>query len=103
MNQSRISESPLEPLPLMPMNRRLHYSTSTSGEIFGSAAVFPDLLALDQDGNLVIIELKKSKALREVTAQILEYAAWANELSEDAIIGIAATYLHAEPDQSRQR
>lgn len=64
--------------------------------------VFPDLLALDGDGNLVIIELKKSQAPREVVAQILEYAAWANELSEDDVISIAANYLGFSSDQAEQ-
>lgn len=64
--------------------------------------VFPDLLALDAEGNLVIIELKKSQAPREVVAQILEYAAWANELSEGDIIAIAANYLKFSSDQAEQ-
>ncbi len=43
---------------------------------------YSDLLAIDQDGNLVIIELKKSRTPREVVAQILEYAAWAREAQQ---------------------
>jgi hypothetical protein len=62
--------------------------------------VFPDLLALDSEGNLVIIELKKGQAPREVVAQILEYAAWSNELSEDDIVAIAANYLGFASDQA---
>ena len=42
--------------------------------------IFPDLLGIDAEGNLVIVELKRDKAPREVVAQLLEYAAWANEL-----------------------
>ena len=34
--------------------------------------IFPDLLGVDSEGNLVIIELKKDRALREVVAQLLE-------------------------------
>lgn len=67
-----------------------------------TGTVFPDLLALDAEGNLVIIELKKSQAPREVLAQILEYAAWATELSEDDIIAIAANYLGFASDQAEQ-
>lgn len=66
------------------------------------ATVFPDLLALDAAGNLVIIELKKGRAPREVTAQLLEYAAWAAELAHDEIARIAAAYLRLEsmdPDE----
>ena len=58
-----------------------------------AGTVFPDLLALDSEGNLVIIELKRAQAPREVVAQVLEYAAWANELSEDDLVAIAANYL----------
>jgi hypothetical protein len=54
---------------------------------------YPDLLALDKDGKITVIELKKGKAPREVVAQLLEYAAWASQLSEDQIIEIANSYL----------
>ena len=57
------------------------------------APSFPDLLGVDSEGNLVIVELKRSKAPREVVAQLLEYAAWAKELSDEQIQGIAATYF----------
>ncbi len=36
--------------------------------------IFPDLLGLDKDGNIVIVELKRGKTPREVVAQLLEYA-----------------------------
>lgn len=55
--------------------------------------VFPDLLALDSDGNIVVVELKKGRAPREVIAQLLEYAAWASELSDAEIVDIAAAYF----------
>ena len=57
------------------------------------STIFPDLLGVDSEGNLVIVELKRSKAPREVVAQLLEYAAWAKELSDEQIQGIAATYF----------
>ncbi len=55
--------------------------------------IFPDLLGVDSEGNLVIVELKKGRAPREVVAQLLEYAAWADELSDERIHEIAATYF----------
>ncbi len=55
--------------------------------------VFPDLLGIDAEGNLVIVELKRDQAPREVVAQLLEYAAWANELSEKQIQQIAEDYF----------
>lgn len=57
------------------------------------STIFPDLLGVDSEGNLVIVELKKSKAPREVVAQLLEYAAWAEELSDEKIYGIAEDYF----------
>lgn len=57
---------------------------------FGGAV---DLLCLDRNGNLVLIELKRDRTPREVTAQILDYAAWAKDLSNDRITEIANRYL----------
>jgi len=73
--------------PLLIIGRQ----TSASQE--ESETIFPDLLGLDKDGNLVIIELKKGKTPRDVVAQILEYAAWANDLSEENIRDIASNYF----------
>lgn len=55
--------------------------------------IFPDLLGIDKEGNLVIIELKKGRTPREVIAQLLEYAAWANDLSDEKIHEIATSYF----------
>ena len=49
---------------------------------------FIDLLAIDTDGNLIIIELKRDKTPREVVAQALDYASWAKDLQADAIAEI---------------
>ena len=55
--------------------------------------IFPDLLGVDAEGNLIIVELKRDEAPREVVAQLFEYAAWANELSDSQIHRIAETYF----------
>jgi hypothetical protein len=39
-----------------------------------------DLLAIDAEGRLAIIELKRDKTPRDVVAQVLEYGAWAATL-----------------------
>lgn len=44
-----------------------------------------DLLGVDNNGSLVVIELKKDKASREVLAQMLEYGAWVSKLDLDRI------------------
>lgn len=52
-----------------------------------------DLLCLDHEGDLVIVELKRDKTPREVVAQILDYASWIKDLSNDDITEIANNYL----------
>lgn len=55
---------------------------------------FIDLLALDREGNIVVIELKKDKTPREVVAQVLDYGSWARNLEEDDIASIFEAYVH---------
>ena len=57
------------------------------------STIFPDLLGVDSEGNLVIVELKRSIAPREIVAQLLEYAAWAEELSDEQIHEVAEAYF----------
>ena len=47
-----------------------------------------DLLAIDENGDLIIIELKRGLTPREVTAQALDYASWVNTLKEEDINNI---------------
>lgn len=51
---------------------------------------FIDILAIDQDGNLIVIELKKDRTPRDVVAQVLDYASWVQGLSFDEISVIYA-------------
>lgn len=52
-----------------------------------------DLLCIDKRGRTVVIELKKGRTPREVTAQTLDYASWAKGLSRDRLTEIAEKYL----------
>jgi len=52
-----------------------------------------DLLCLDSRGDIVIIELKRDRTPRDVTAQILDYATWVKDLSNEDITDIANSYL----------
>ncbi len=52
-----------------------------------------DLLCLDGNGDIVIIELKRDRAPRDVLAQILEYASWVDDLPSERILEIANDYL----------
>lgn len=47
-----------------------------------------DLLAIDSNGDLVVIELKRGTTPREVIAQTLDYAAWVATLKADDINAI---------------
>jgi len=55
--------------------------------------IYPDLIGIDKDGNTVVIELKKGKAPRDVVAQLLEYAAWIADLSDNSIYELAENYF----------
>jgi hypothetical protein len=52
-------------------------TTSSHGRI--------DLLAIDDEANLVLLELKRDKTPREIVAQALDYASWVNDLSYEQI------------------
>lgn len=52
-----------------------------------------DLLCLDSAGDVTILELKRDMTPREVTSQLLEYAAWASDLTATRIVSIANEYL----------
>lgn len=55
-----------------------------------------DLLAIDVDGNLHLLELKRDKTPRDVVAQVLDYGSWASTLTRDDLIEIATRHL-AQP------
>jgi len=54
----------------------------------------PDLVALDKEGNLVIIELKRDDSGREVYWQAITYAAQLSEYSFNDIINLYEDYLN---------
>ena len=56
-----------------------------------------DLLAMDGQGDLYLIELKRDRTPREVVAQALEYGWWVEPLSWDRISAIYAKH-HDEAD-----
>lgn len=49
-----------------------------------------DLLAIDAEGILYVIELKKDKTPREIVAQLLDYGSWVGMLTVDDIAAIYA-------------
>lgn len=54
---------------------------------------FIDILCVDAAGDLVIVELKRDKTPREVTAQALDYASWVVNLSNERVTSIANAHL----------
>ena len=55
--------------------------------------IYSDLLGVDAEGNLVVAELKKGRTPRDIIAQLLDYAAWADGLSESQIREMAEAYF----------
>jgi hypothetical protein len=51
-----------------------------------------DILAIDESGNLVVVELKKNKTPREVVTQAIDYASWVKTLDSAKIADIYKKY-----------
>lgn len=89
----------------LPTERELHQFLLTDPTllgakllVIGSEVPTPhggrlDLLAIDGDGNLQVLELKRDRTPREVVAQVLDYASWVSTLSRDEVIEIANRHL----------
>ena len=54
---------------------------------------FIDLLAMDVEGNLHVLELKRDKTLRDVVAQVLDYGSWVSALDRNSVIDLANDHL----------
>lgn len=52
-----------------------------------------DLLAVDAEGNLNVLELKRDKTPRDVVAQALDYGSWVSALTRDEVLDIANAHL----------
>jgi len=51
-----------------------------------------DLLCIDAEGDLWLIEIKKTRTPRDVVAQALDYAYWIAELERDRVIDLYTSY-----------
>ncbi len=56
-----------------------------------------DILAMDREGNLAVVELKRDKTPREAVAQLLDYGSWVCNLTYDEV---AEIYAGNHPDKS---
>ncbi len=45
-----------------------------------------DLLGIDQDGKLVVFELKRGAITRRAVAQVIDYCSWIDELGEEELL-----------------
>lgn len=52
-----------------------------------------DLVAIDGDGNLHVLELKRDRTPRDVVAQVLDYGSWVTTLGRDEVIDLATGHL----------
>lgn len=57
---------------------------------------FVDLLAVDRQGNVAVVELKRDRTPRDTLAQALEYASFAERLDYEQIEDIFRTYIDDE-------
>jgi hypothetical protein len=55
-----------------------------------------DLLAINRQGDLVVLELKRDRTPRDAVAQVLDYASWVHGLSREQVEELAACYLKGE-------
>jgi len=70
-------------------------------QVYTDYGKYIDLLAIDKDGNLIVLELKKNKTPREVVAQLLDYASWVKNLSDDEIASVFDNYIKKyHPDRN---
>lgn len=51
-----------------------------------------DLLAMDANGSIIIVELKKQKTPRDVVAQAIDYASWIADLTDTEVIDIYLSF-----------
>lgn len=64
-------------------------------QVYTPHGKYIDLLAMDGDGNLHVLELKREKTPRDVVAQVLDYASWVTTLTRTDVIAIANEHLDA--------
>ena len=61
-----------------------------------SAGKLIDILCMDHSGNMIVVELKKDLTPRDVTAQVIDYAASVSKLSAEDIAQIYLNYSKGE-------
>jgi hypothetical protein len=72
-------------------------------EVHTAYGGFIDILAIDEQGNLVIIELKREKTHREIIAQCLDYGTWVKDLNYEEIINIYSSYMKLDLEKEFEK
>lgn len=63
----------------------------------------PDLLAVDSEGRLVVVELKRDDSGADVHWQAIKYASYLRDANEADIVGMLCDYDDIDEDQSVRR
>ena len=53
---------------------------------------FIDMLAIDREGHLVVLELKRDRTSREIVAQALDYGSWVRYLEDEDIAEVYGAF-----------
>ncbi len=61
-------------------------------QVLTDSGKFIDLLALDSDGRVVVLELKRDRTPREVVAQLLDYGSWVRHLDDDDLADLFKSF-----------
>lgn len=69
-------------------------------QVQGDDKIRLDILAVDRQGSLVVIELKKGRAERKIVAQALDYVSWVRWLPKEDLEEIAQDYLNKPLDKA---
>ena len=62
-----------------------------------------DVLAIDGEGNLAVIELKRAKTPRDVVAQVLDYGSWIRNVSSEDIANIFIDYQRTQLEEGNPK
>ncbi|WP_346865937.1 hypothetical protein [Methanocalculus sp. MSAO_Arc2] len=65
-------------------------------QVFTNLNSVIDLLAVDKNGDLIVIELKRDRTPRETIAQVLEYASFVEDLSYQQLEEVFSNYIRDE-------
>ena len=65
-----------------------------NNQVKTDAGKFIDILCIDHDGDMVVVELKKDLTPREVTAQVIDYAASVSKMSVEEIAQLYLSFTN---------